>query len=144
MSQAVLSPPRALLLRDIGLGTGGDARVILQRWAETVEHYYRPATRQTPSIEQTFQELAAIWWEETRFTSSVTAMVMHMAYQRIIGLGPAVIPSLLQELDRSPQHWFWALHAITGVDPVLPEHKGQVQHMVQDWLHWGRETGYQW
>ena len=71
-------------------------------------------------------------------------MVMHMAYQRIIGLGPAVIPSLLQELDRSPQHWFWALHAITGVDPVLPEHKGQVQHMAQDWLRWGRETGYQW
>jgi hypothetical protein len=32
MSQAVLSPPRTLLLRDIGLSTGGDARVILQRW----------------------------------------------------------------------------------------------------------------
>ena len=60
MSQAVLSPPRALLLRDIGLSTSGEARVILQRWVEVVEHYHRPATRQTPSIEQTFQELAAI------------------------------------------------------------------------------------
>lgn len=144
MSQAALSPPRTLLLRDIGLSTGGDGRVILQRWVEAVEHYNRPATRQAPSIEQTFQELAAIWREETRFTSSVTAMAMHMAYQRIIGLGSAVIPSLLRELARSPQHWFWALHAITGVDPALPEHRGQVQHMAQAWLRWGRETGYQW
>lgn len=44
-------------------------------------------------------------------------MAMHPAYQRIIGLGPEVAPLLLRELERQPDHWFWALKALTGADP---------------------------
>lgn len=40
--------------------------------------------------------------------------MMHPAYQQIIGMGPAVVPLLLNDLVRTRSHWFWALRAITG------------------------------
>ncbi len=67
---------------------------------------------------------------------------MHPAYQRIIGLGPAVIPLILADLARQPDHWFWALRALTGEDPVPAEARGRVKAMADAWLQWGRENGY--
>ena len=144
MSLAVLSLTRTLLTVDYGLSVGPDYQTIIRQWQEAVEHYKLPATRQPQSLEQTFHELVTTWRQETHFSSSVTDMAMHRAYQRIIGLGPAAVPLLLRELERHPDHWFWALHAITGVDPTTPEQKGKVQEMAKAWLDWGREAGYTW
>ena len=144
MSLAVLSLSRTSLAVDDGLGVGPDYHTIIRQWQEAVEHYQLPATRQPQSLEQTFQELVTTWRQETLFTSSVTDMAMHSSYQRIIGLGPAAVPLLLRELERNPDHWFWALHAITGVDPTMPEQKGNVQEMAKAWLDWGRAAGYKW
>lgn len=144
MSQAVLLLPRVLSLRDDALGVGDDARMILRQWREVTEHYQRPATRQPRRIDQRFSELAAIWKQERGPISSVAKMVMHPAYQQIIGMGPAVVPCLLRELEREPDHWFWALKAITGIDPVPPESRGKLQAMASAWIGWGREQGYQW
>ena len=66
------------------------------------------------------------------------------SYQRIIGLGPAVVPLLLRELERAPDHWFWALKAITGADPVPPAARGGIREKVRLWIEWGRQQGYQW
>jgi hypothetical protein len=41
-------------------------------------------------------------------------------------------------------HWFWALKAIAGVDPVAPEDRGRVEAMREAWLRWGREQGLRW
>lgn len=41
---------------------------------------------------------------------------MHPAYQQIIGLGPAVVPYLIDELRHSSKPWFWALASIIGED----------------------------
>lgn len=144
MSLAVLSLPRTSLAVDYGLNVGPDYHTIIRQWQEAIEHYKLPATRQPQSLEQTFQELVTTWRKETRFSSSVTDIAMHRSYQRIIGLGPAAVPLLLRELERNPDHWFWALHAITGVDPTTPEQKGKVQEMAKAWLNWGREAGYKW
>lgn len=67
---------------------------------------------------------------------------MHPAYQRIIGLGPAVIPLILADLARQPDHWFWALKALTGEDPVSPGDRGKMAAMSEAWLRWGRANGY--
>ena len=91
-----------------------------------------------------FQALAAEWRREVAWTSSITDIAMHPAYQQIIGMGQAVVPLLLRELDQRPDHWFWALRAITGVDPVLPEHRGKLSEMAKAWLDWGRQQGYTW
>jgi len=93
-------------------------------------------------LERTFRALADTWREETRFLSSVPDRIMHPAYQRIIGLGPAVVPLLLRDLERQPAHWFWALRAITGEDPAAREDAGAVQKTTDAWLEWGRKRGY--
>lgn len=67
---------------------------------------------------------------------------MHPAYQRIIGMGDAAVPLILQELERSPDHWFWALNAITGADPVPESRRGVMSEMVKAWLEWGVQHGY--
>ncbi len=40
-------------------------------------------------------------------------MAMLNPYQRIIGIGWPVVPLILDELQREPDQWFWALEAIT-------------------------------
>lgn len=66
----------------------------------------------------TFRKLADTWSEETGGLSIIQKKVQHPAYQQIIALGPAAVPLLLRELEREPDHWFWALAAITGENPV--------------------------
>src|SRR5258707_10481354 len=94
-----------------------------------------------PAFAGRFRPLAAEWKDATALLSSTTAMVAHPAYQAIIALGPPVVPLLLQELQREPVHWFEALKAITGEDPVQPEDWGKVSKMASAWLAWGRTRG---
>ena len=75
------------------------------------------------------------------FVDSQYLLTIHPAYQQIIGMGPAVVPLLLRELEREVDHWFWALKAITGADPVPPASRGKVREMAEAWLRWGREQG---
>jgi hypothetical protein len=65
-------------------------------------------------------------------------MAMLEPYQRIIGMGPAVVPLILEELEREPGHWFWALESITEQNPVPPESAGKVGQMAEAWTRWGR------
>jgi hypothetical protein len=50
--------------------------------------------------------LAERWKSERGPTSSITQMAMHPAYQEIVGMGPAAIPFLLREVEKTPDHWF--------------------------------------
>jgi hypothetical protein len=103
-----------------------------------------PAAQPVESVEQKFQRLAAVWRAETGHLSSITKMVNHPAYQETIALGPDVVPSLLRDLAKEPEHWFAALRAITGAQPVPPEDRGRVDRMAEAWLRWANEHGYRW
>ncbi len=48
-------------------------------------------------IENIFRELVNQWKQETRGISSSTELILHPAYQQIIGMGRDVIPLLLRE-----------------------------------------------
>ncbi len=63
-------------------------------------------------------------------------------YQRVISLGMPVVPYILAELAAQPDHWFWALSAITGIDPVPEEAAGNLRAMTQAWLKWGDREGF--
>jgi hypothetical protein len=91
--------------------------------------------------ERSFHDLARRWREDTETMSSIEDMALHPAYQRIIGMGPAALPLILRELERAPDHWFWALRAITGADPVEPEQRGDIKRMAAVWLAWARREG---
>lgn len=99
-------------------------------------------TSEKAALTVRFRALADRWYAETEAISSVSQMAMHPAYQEVIGMGCAVVPLLLQELRQQPQHWFWALRAITGDDPIRPEQRGKVREMTAAWLQWGQEHGY--
>ena len=143
MSVATVPPPMA---QDYTSSSGASAEcdVLLDQWLKAEEHYRYPVTRRSLSDAEKFNSLVATWCQEVRFTSSLTQMVLHPKYQRIIGMGFTAVPFLLGELERKPDHWFWALHAITGADPVKPEDRGKLRKMAEAWLKWGREQRLTW
>ncbi len=94
------------------------------------------------SLRERFRMLAEKWREECKWSSSLNELAMHPAYQQIIGLGPDAIPILLEEMQRKPDHWSWALRAISGENAVKDEHRGDVELMANDWIEWGKQQGY--
>lgn len=91
-----------------------------------------------------FREQVKTWKRETGHLSSVTKAISHRSYLRIIGLarvssGYEIERLLLKELESEPDHWFHALTAITGEDPVEPEQ--DFDEAMRAWLSWGREKG---
>jgi hypothetical protein len=96
------------------------------------------------SVEEKFQRLAAVWDAAKAYVSSSSELFAHPAFQEIIALGPTVIPLLLRELEKRTDHWHRALRRITGVDPVPPADRGNIDKAAEAWLRWGKEQGYEW
>ncbi len=95
-------------------------------------------------LEESFREQVDLWKNETAHLSSITKAIAHPSYLRIIGLANRSVNHeierlLLHELESEPDHWFAALNAITGEDPVRPE--DDFDGAVNAWLMWGREKG---
>jgi hypothetical protein len=91
-------------------------------------------------LESLFRGSAQRWREETGMLSTIAQRAMHPDYLRIIGLGRQALPLLYKELKQRPDHWFWALRAIAGDDPTLPNSK--FNDAVDAWLRWLEEAGY--
>jgi uncharacterized protein (DUF433 family) len=100
----------------------------------------QPQNATTADLEVLFQSLVQQWRSETAHLSLILKKVTHPAYQRIIGLGPRVVPLILRELEQKPGFWFWALQAITGEDPAPSE--ATVDETTQAWLQWGKQRQY--
>ena len=99
---------------------------------------------QNVSLEENFLQLSQQWRQETGMLSVVSKIVIHPTYQRIIGMGQPVIPLIFRELEREPDHWFWALQSITGENPVSVDRRGDIVQMAAAWLEWGKAHGYRW
>jgi len=105
------------------------------------EHTPRICSVETiDSLPQKFKRLLAEWQEESIVMSSITEMVMLPSYQAIIGMGPAAVRLILNELKHDPDYLFWALEAITWANPVLPEDEGNLDRMTKAWIKWGQEN----
>jgi hypothetical protein len=103
-----------------------------------------PTAEPAESIEAKFQRLAAAWRADTAYVSSTSDQVAHPAFLEIVGMGPAVIPLLLRELQNRTGHWHRALRRITGADPVAAADRGNIAKAAEAWLRWGKEQGYEW
>lgn len=97
---------------------------------------------ESQELEQLFRQLVEEWDMETQFLSDLKEVVLHSAYQRIIGLGTQVIPLILREMQQRPSEWFWALRAISRENPA--ESCCGVQQITAAWLKWGEQKGYIW
>jgi hypothetical protein len=89
--------------------------------------------------EKLFDEQVKRWKDETGHLSSVTRMIAHPSYLRIIGFGRDALPLILRELRERPDHWFVALNAITGEDPA-PE-GANFREAAAAWIKWGETRG---
>jgi hypothetical protein len=101
-----------------------------------------PQVRTKESDRERFLRLAAEWKDQSRYLSNSAHVALLRPYQRIIGMGLPVVPLILEELQREPDQWFWALEAITEENPVPPEANGVVRLMAKAWVDWGRQQGY--
>lgn len=97
----------------------------------------------TPAtIRDRFERLTAQWKDQARYLSNTAQIALLPAYQRIIGMGEPVVPLILEDLQREPDQWFWALESITEENPVTPEIAGRTRSMADAWIQWGRQRGY--
>jgi hypothetical protein len=102
-----------------------------------------PKKHSIPSIDDAvFQKLAAQWRKETAHHSILAKKVMHPAYQRIIGMGPDVIPLILREMRNRAGHWFWALDALTQGEESPAADSKDLDEATAAWLAWGEAKGY--
>ena len=118
------------------------AKVIRNNRENSLQLSFEPISRKDDIPEIKFQILKNQWKNDIMFLSSVPKMAIHPAYQKIIGMGKDAVKLILEEMEQNPDHWFWALTAITDANPVSPEHQGNIQKMTEDWLKWGEENGY--
>src|SRR5271169_6423726 len=96
------------------------------------------------SITVSFRQHVARWKAERGPRSTAKSMTKQADYQAIIDLGEPAIPLILDELERETDHWFVALRAITGENPVRPEDQGDLKKMAESWIDWGHRNGYEW
>lgn len=93
-----------------------------------------------------FQHLVGQWRKERGATSSSTEMALCPSYQSIIGMGETAVPLIIRQLESEgakPDHWFWALRAITRSNPVPAHARGNMGEMARIWLDWARHR-YVW
>src|SRR5437763_16080588 len=102
------------------------------------------AGRPTENLDEKFQRLAEEWHQAVAHHFSSRIRDNHPAYREIIEMGSAVVPLLLRDLANNRRHWFAALTAITGANPVPNEDAGNIDKMAEAWLRRGREHGYCW
>jgi len=95
---------------------------------------------QTEGLRAEFNTLAEQWQRETRHLSIISKKITHPAYFRIMGMGTAVVPLLLESLNDKPAHWFAALQATTNINPATPQ--DNPSRTRDAWLQWGRSAGY--
>ena len=92
-------------------------------------------------IHERFQELRDDWKSKTRHLSNTGQISLVFSYQSIIGMGPVAVPLILAELEKEPDHWFWALEAITGENPVTENDAGDMEASSNAWVQWGQQKG---
>jgi hypothetical protein len=110
----------------------------------TVGGVTEQSLRVMPNNEQRFQRLMNEWRAARGVASTVAKIAIHPAYQQIIGMGEGALPLIFRELEREPDHWFWALQAITGEDPVPLADQGRPRDMARAWLQWASQRNIKW
>ncbi len=91
-------------------------------------------------LKEKFEYYTSVWTNETMFSSSIHEIINNSAYRSIVGLGKDVIPFIIDELKKEDNHWFYALEALTGQNPIKKEHRGFIKLMKSDWIEWAEKN----
>jgi hypothetical protein len=102
---------------------------------------YDPKEHLNSHRHRVFDKLVDKWHQDTQFSSSLTDIFDHHAYQKISNGGRFYGRLILQRLKNEPDYWFAALNRIYNVNPVPPEMMGDVEAMTQCWLDFAARNG---
>lgn len=91
-------------------------------------------------VQKKFNLYSSVWKTETMFSSSIDDIVNNAAYRSIIELGKDAVPFIIDDLKVTNAHWFYALEALTSVNPIKPENRGNVPLMKEDWIEWSNQN----
>jgi hypothetical protein len=94
----------------------------------------------TANLRAEFEALAEQWRQETMFSSSLSEISFHPAYQSIVGMGRPALPLILNDLEQHLDHWFYALRHIARID--VAEGATNLEDARQRWIAWGRSEKY--
>jgi len=94
------------------------------------------ADRERIDLAREFAERVGEWKKATLHHSSTNRVRSHPTTQRVLELGPAIVPLIVDELGGSTGHWFILLIELTGENPTPPEAAGNVPMMAQAWKEW--------
>jgi hypothetical protein len=92
-----------------------------------------------PADEQELEKLFGAWKRDTAHQSSVSVIVSHPAYQKILAMGIRALPWMLRATRDRGTLWFGALEQITREYPA-PE-GASAKARREAWLKWGQEKG---
>ena len=102
----------------------------------------RPTAGREDARAAKFDRLADEWETETALLSISDQAAQHPAHHAIIGMGEPVVPLILARMQSQGGHWFHALHAITGANPIKPSERGNIAAMQAAWQEWGKLNRY--
>lgn len=102
------------------------------------------ATERPPDpLREHFRDRADWWREGTMFLSSPREIASHPAYQKIIAMGPRVVPFILEDLRDNGGDWYIALRLLVSDPPQITQDTAKsARKVVEMWLEWGRQRGY--
>lgn len=103
-----------------------------------------PVSRIGLDVSEYYTEAKKRWEEETAFSSSLTDIESSPALSEIVNIGWRAVPFIVKDLRQEPSLLFIALQKITGHNPVLNEHRGNIEFMTNDWLKWATEQNIHW
>lgn len=141
----VVAPAECLHSREInyewdthGLSDDREFSEIAGEWIKFVNP---PTLIPNPSgLRRKFEDLVREWEHDTMLSSSSHEIIMHPAYQRVIGIGERALPLIFEELKRGKGHWHWALCAITGENPAAST--DSLREAAKEWLAWAEERDF--
>jgi hypothetical protein len=92
-----------------------------------------------PADETEFEKLFSDWKSDTAHQSSVSVIVSHPAYQKILAMGIRALPWMLRATRDRGTLWFGALEQITNEHPAPAGASAKSRRDA--WLKWGQEKG---
>lgn len=91
-------------------------------------------------LRRCFEYLVERWRADTQFTSSLSEIWAHPAYEIIILMGERVIPLILESVAAGGAFWERALVDLTGENPAIATETPDEARTA--WTNWGEERGW--
>lgn len=117
----------------------GQANQVNPTAEPTVYVYLKPSS--TAKISDYFQKLADEWQRDTAHVSQISQRIDHPAYKRIVRMGSAAVPLILQQMKDGSGHWFHALTMLVDDNPIPGDFQGTIDDAAALWVAWGVSKG---